>query len=177
MQNTLSSTINTVLGGIENSKSTARFPSVNQTREQNPNRIFLTAQALIRRSARVQVEFTKDAWKQFVVMKGNIFTALIQAITVKADMALYITAHEEKGIRLDNLCQGVCYEQGVFFLMKNICGTWYITEVITTDGDAGYAPVFFWTRIKRGCDVLAARMLLCWRRLAAKRVDTSTHII
>lgn len=143
MQNTLSYTINTVLGGIENSKSTARFPSVNQTREQNPNRVFPTAQALI------------------------------QAITVKADMALYITAHEEKGIRLDNLCQEVCYEQGVFFLMTNIRGTWYITEVITTNGDEGYMPVFFWTRIKRGCDVLAARVLLCWRRLTAKQSLTT----
>lgn len=173
MQNTLSYTINTVLGGIENSKSTARFPSVNQTREQNPNRVFPTAQALIRRSTRMHVEFTKDAWKQFVALKGNIFTALIQAITVKADMALYITAHEEKGIRLDNLCQEVCYEQGVFFLMTNIRGTWYITEVITTNGDEGYMPVFFWTRIKRGCDVLAARVLLCWRRLTAKQSLTT----
>ena len=176
MQNTFSSPIMR-LGANAASQGTAHFTSVNQTREYNPDNInptTLSVKALIRRSTRVHVEFTKDAWKQFVALKGNIFTALIQAITVKADMALYITAHEEKGIRLDNLCQEVCYEQGVFFLMKNIRGTWYITEVITTDGDAGYAPVFFWTRIKRGCDVLAARVLLCWRRLTAKRVGVTT---
>ena len=159
MQNTFSSTIGTMPGGIEASQSTARphfndqdtarlhsnnqataqSISVNQTREHNPNTTFPTAQALIRRSARVNVEFTREAWKQFVALKGNIFTALIQAFTVKADMALYITAHEEKGIRLDNICQEVCYERGVFFLMKNIRGTWYITEVFTTGEEEAYA--------------------------------------
>ena len=39
--------------------------------------------------------------------------------------------------------------------------------------DAGYAPVFFWTRIKRGCNVLAARVLLCWRRLTARHSLTT----
>ena len=117
MQNTFFSPIMR-LGANAASQGTAHFTSVNQTREYNPDNInptTLSVKALIRRSTRVHVEFTKDAWKQFVALKGNIFTALIQAITVKADMALYITAHEEKGIRLDNLCQEVCYEQGVFF--------------------------------------------------------------
>ena len=175
MQNTFSSTINSMLGGIEIGPSIAQFPSVNQTREHNPNTVFPTVQALIRRSARVNVEFTKDAWKQFVALKSNIFTAFIQAFTVKADMALYIMAHAEKGIRLDNVCQEVCYEPGVFFLMKNVCGIWYITEVFTTGEDEAYAPVFIWTRIKRGCDVLAAKVLLRWRRLKARRVGA--HII
>ena len=166
------------LGANEDNQGSAHSSSVNQTREYDPDNsypIAASTKALIRRSTRVHVEFTKDAWKQFAALKGNIFTALIQAITVKADMALYITAHEEKGIHLDNICQEVCYEQGVFFLMKNIRGTWYITEVIITDGDASYSPVFFWTRIKRGCDVIAAKVLLCWRRLTAKHVGVNTN--
>lgn len=167
MQNTFSSLFGNRIGSNP-CQGSARYPSVNQTREHNINNAFpgaQSAQALIRRSARVNVEFTKDAWKQFVALRGNIFSAFIHAFTVKADMALYIRAHEEKGIRLDNLCQEVCYEQGVFFLMKNVSGIWYITKVFTTNGDVGFAPVFFWTRIKRGCDVLAARVLLSWRRL------------
>ena len=181
MQNTFPSTINTVLSGIETRKATAWFSSngkattqsapVNQTREHNSNSVFPTVQALIRRSARVNVEFTKDAWQQFVALKGNAFAAFIQAFTVKADMALYITAHEEKGIRMDNVCQEVCYEQGLFFLMKNIRGTWYITEVLIIGAEEVYTPVFFWTRIKRGCDVLAARILLRWRRRTSRRAD------
>lgn len=175
MQNFFSSTISTMLEDIEARKSAAQTYPVNQTREHNPNSVFPTAQALIRRSARVNVEFTKDGWKQFVAMKGNVFAAFIQAFTVKADMALYITAHEQKGIRLDNICQEVCYEPGVFFLMKNIRGTWYITEVLTTNEEEAYTPVFFWTRIKRGCDVLAARVLLRWRRLTSRRADAHIY--
>ena len=175
MQNTFSSTISTMLEGIGARKSAAQTYPANQTREHNPNSVFPTAQALIRRSARVNVEFTKDAWKQFVALKSNVFMAFIQAFTVKADMALYITAHEEKGIRLDNVCQEVCYEPGVFFLIKNICGTWYITEVLTTGEEEAYAPVFFWTRVKRGCDVLAARVLLRWRRLTSRRADAHIY--
>lgn len=174
MQNIFSSLIGNRIGS-DPGQGPARFPFVNQTCEHNINNAFSGAQsaqtqALIRRSVRVNVEFTKDAWKQFVALKGNIFSAFIQVFTVKADMALYIRAHEEKGIRLDNLCQEVCYEQGVFFLLKNVCGIWYITEVFTTDGDLGFVPVFFWTRIKRGCDVLAARVLLCWRRMTTRNM-------
>ena len=168
MQNTFSSLISKWAGGNQASQSPALFPTIDLNQKYNK-----PIEALIRRSNRVNVEFTKDAWKQFVSLKGNIFTALIQVITVKADMALYITAHAEKGIALDNICQEVCYEQGVFFLMKNVRGTWYITEVFTTDAATDYTPVFFWTRIKRGCDVLTARVLLCWRRLTGKAVGTS----
>ena len=158
-------------GGFDARQGTAHFTSVNRTREYNPDSFYTTtqsAEALIRRSARVSVEFTKDAWKQFVGLKGNIFTAMVQAIVVKADMVLYITSHEEKGIHLDNMCQEICYEHGVFFLMKNVRGTWYVTEVYTTGEDAGFVPVYFWTRVKRGCNVLAARVLICWRRLTKR---------
>ena len=101
---------------------------------------------------------------------------MVQAIVVKADMALYITSHEEKGIHLDNMCQEICYEQGVFFLMKNVRGTWYVTEVYTTSEDAGFVPVYFWTRVKRGCNMLAARVLICWRRLTKRTQEIETTV-
>lgn len=173
MQNTISSLFGNGLGN-DPGQGSAHFPSFDQNREYNINNNFTAAQALIRRSTRVNVEFTKDAWKQFVALKGNVFMALIHAVTVKADVALYIKAHEEKGIRLDNVCQEVCYEQGVFFLMKNVRGTWYITEVFTTGEAVGFTPVYFWTCIKRGCNVLAARVLIAWRRLTKRMQDTTT---
>ena len=179
MQSTFSYPLSSAAGSARTSTNTlpssaAKFLSytpVSQTRETNPTTVSqpTAARALIRRSTRLNVEFTKEAWRQFTAMKGNIFTALVMSVTVKADLALYITAHSERGIRLDNLCQEVCYEPGVYFTLMNVRGTWYITEIITTEAPAGYAPVHMWQRIKRGCNVLAAKVLIAWRRVLGRR--------
>ena len=130
---------------------------------------------LLFKSARVNIEFTKDGWKQLLQQNTSLVSAFIQSINIKADLALYIIAHEEKGIFMDTECQEICYQSGLFLIIRKEHGVWYITDVFTTGEDAGFVPVYFWTRIKRGCNVLAARVLICWRRLTkpAQR-NTST---
>ena len=122
---------------------------------------------LTMKATRVRIEFTRDAWKQFTQLNHSAIPAFIRAINMKADLALYIVAHEEKNIHLDSECQEVCYQPGIFLILRKEHGVWYITDVITTGMVVDYAPVFFWTRVKRGCSVLAARMLICWRRVKA----------
>ena len=51
-----------------------------------------------------------------------------------------------------------------------------VTDVFTTGVETGYAPVYFWTRVKRGCNVLAARMLICWRRLTKRTQEIETTV-
>ena len=51
--------------------------------------------------------------------------------------------------------------------VKQRNGIWYITDIYTTGSVSGYAPVYLWTRIKRGFRVLAARVLIGWRRIKA----------
>ena len=131
------------------------------------NRMAETTRLLFK-SARVSIEFTKDGWKQLLQHNPSPISAFIQSINIKADLALYITAHEEKGIFMDTECQEICYQSGLFLIIRKEHGTWYITDVFTTGEDAGFVPVYFWTRVKRGFKLVAARVLIGWRRLTKR---------
>ncbi len=131
---------------------------------------------LLFKSARVDVEFTGDGWKQLLQHNTSPVSAFIQAINIKADLALYITAHEQKGFFMDTECQEICYQSGLFLIIRKEHGVWYITDVFTTGEDTGYEPVYIWTRIKRGWKLVAARILVCWRRLT-KRAETNESTI
>ena len=122
---------------------------------------------LTMKSTRVRIEFTRESWKQFTQLNHSAVPAFVRAINVKADLALYIVAHEEQKIHLDSECQEVCYQPGLYMILRKEHGVWYITEIYTTGSVSGYAPVYFWTRIKRGFRVLAARVLIGWRRMKA----------
>ena len=131
---------------------------------------------LLFKSARVSIEFTKGGWKQLLQHNPSPISAIIQSINIKADLALYITAHEEKGIHLDTECLEIRYQSGMFLIMRKEHGVWYVTDVIITAEDTGFVPVYFWTRVKRGCNVLAARVLICWRRLTRRMQGTEPII-
>ena len=122
---------------------------------------------LLFKAARVSVEFTKAGWQQLIRLHPSPISAFIQAVNIKADLGVYIASYEDRGIHLDSECQEVCYQSGMFLIMRKEHGVWYVTDVYTTAEATGFVPVFFWTRIKRGCNVLAARVLICWRRLKA----------
>lgn len=124
---------------------------------------------LLFKSARVDVEFTRDAWKQLLRLYRSPISAFMQTVNIRADLALYIAAHEDKGIFMDTECQEICYQPGMFFIVRKEHGIWYITDVIMTREDVEYVPVYFWTRVRRGCSTLAARALICWRRLMKRK--------
>lgn len=115
------------------------------------------------RSVRVRVEFTKTGWHQLSELHASPIPVFVQSVTIKANLALYIAAHEEKHIHLDTEGQEVCYQPGIYLILRKEHGIWYITEVFTTGIAVEYAPVYFWTRIKRSFQVLAARVLIRWR--------------
>jgi hypothetical protein len=128
---------------------------------------------LLFKAARVRVKFTRESWQQLLRLHPSTMSAFIQTVNIKADLGLYIASYEERGIHLDNDCQEVRYQSGMFLILHNVRGVWYVTEVYTIGEDDGFEPVFFWTRIKRGCNVLAARVLLCWRRLTKRSQGTN----
>ena len=129
---------------------------------------------LLFKSARVNIEFAKDGWKQLLQHNTSTVSAFIQSINIKADLALYITAHEEKGVFMDTECQELCYQSGLFLIIRKVHGIWYITDVFTTGEDAGYVPVYFWMRVKRGCKLVVARVLICWRRLTRRTLESQS---
>jgi len=131
---------------------------------------------LLFKAASVRVEFSKGGWQQLLRLHPSPASAFLQAVNIKADLALYIASYEERGIHLDSDCQEVRYQSGMFLIIRKEHGVWYITEVYTTDGDIGFEPVFMWIRIKRGCNVLVARVLICWRRLTRQMQGTAPII-
>ena len=131
---------------------------------------------LLFKAARVRVEFTKEGWQQLFRLHPSPMSAFIQTVNIKADLGLYIASYEECGIHLDSECQEVCYQSGLFLILRKEHGVWYVTDVYTTGEDAGFVPVYFWTRVKRGCNVLAARMLICWRRLTKRNQENETTV-
>ena len=131
---------------------------------------------LLFKAARVRVEFTKEGWQQLLRLHPSPMSAFIQTVNIKADLGLYIASYEERGIHLDSECQEVCYQSGMFLILRKEHGVWYVTDVYTTGEDAGFVPVYFWTRVKRGCNVLAARVLICWRRLTKRNQENETTV-
>ena len=119
---------------------------------------------LLFKSARVRIEFTKDGWRQLAKINRSFGGNFIRAFILKNEIAVYIAAHAQTGRRFGDVLS-LRYDEHISVLLENRNGVWYITDVIVTDAGEGYAPLYFWTRIKRGCDIVCARILIGWRRL------------
>lgn len=119
---------------------------------------------------RAQVDFTRSGWKQFMRINRNLGAKFIRAFVLKYELAEYLGEHECSGVVLDEGCQEVRYEDGVYLLLKKMQGVWYITDVFLAETAAAYEPIFFWLRIRRGANFLLAHVLIGWRQLSKKAV-------
>ena len=123
----------------------------------------------------VSIDFTKQGWRQFARLNRSLGRRYIRAFILRRDVAEYIAAHEAAGVKLDTECQELRYDGGVHLLLKKVQGTWLITDVFCTEEAVAFAPVYFWTKVRRGCSLLLVRLLIGWRcltkGLAERRVD------
>ena len=119
---------------------------------------------LLFKSARVRIEFTKDGWRQFAKINRSFGGNFIRAFILKNEIAVYIAAHAQNGRRFDDVLE-LRYDEHLSVILENRNGVWYITDVILTGESTGYVPLYFWTRIKHGCDIVCARILIGWRCL------------
>ena len=113
----------------------------------------------------VSIEFTKQGWRQFARLNASLGTRYIRAFILKRDVAEYIAAHEAASIKLDTECQELRYDGSVHLLLRKVQGTWLITDVFCTEEAVAFVPVYFWTRVRRGCNLLLARLITGWRSL------------
>ena len=127
---------------------------------------------LLFKSARVGIEFTKDAWRQLAKINRSFGGNFIRAFILKNEIAVYIAAHAQTGRRFDDVLE-LRYDEHLSVILENRNGVWYITDVILTGESTGYVPLYFWTRIKLGCDIVCARILIGWRRLFENRSRTT----
>ena len=122
----------------------------------------------MKRAKHVRVRFSREGWKQFAAVNAGLGSAFLRAFQVRRELALYIAAHEEKNTRPDGECAELCYEDGIFLIIRHVNGAWCITDVYTTGASVAFEPVLVWTRIKRGCGYTLTQALACWRRMTAK---------
>lgn len=117
-----------------------------------------------------QVDFTRSGWQQFAKLNRKLGTRFIRGFILRHELAAYLTAHEAAGTPLDEGCQEVRYEDGVYLLLKKMQGVWYITDVFVTEATVAYEPMFFWKQIKRGAGFILAHVLTGWRALTQRMV-------
>ena len=96
----------------------------------------------------VSVDFTKQGWRQFAAVNRRLAARYIRAFILKRELKQYIAAHEAAGVHLDTQCQEVCYDSGIYLLLRRTQGTWYITDIVLMDAAAGFVPVFTWGRVR-----------------------------
>ena len=114
----------------------------------------------------VSVDFTKQGWRQFAAVNRRLAARYIRAFILKRELKQYIAAHEAAGVHLDTQCQEVCYDSGIYLLLRRTQGTWYITDIVLTDAAAGFVPA--WERILRGASGALRRVLPCRHNPAAR---------
>ena len=117
-----------------------------------------------------RVDFTHSGWRQFAKLNRRLGTRFIRGFILRHELAAYLTAHEAAGMELDEGCQEVRYEDGVYLLLKKMQGVWYITDVFAAEEAVAYEPVFFWKRIRRGASFILAHVLTGWQALTQRMV-------
>ena len=130
--------------------------------------MFTSKERSIRKQA--QVDFTHSGWRQFFRLNRSLGARFLRGFILRYELAAYLTAHEAAGAELDEGCQEVRYEDGVYLLLKKMQGVWYITDVFVTEATVAYEPMFFWKQIKRGASFILAHVLTGWRALTQRMV-------
>ena len=130
--------------------------------------MFTSNERSIRKQA--QVDFTRSGWRQFMRLNRTLGARFLRGFVLRYELAAYLTAHEAAGVELDEGCQEVRYENGVYLLLRKMQGVWYITDVFTTEETVAYEPVFFWKQIKHGVNLILAHVLSGWRHLTERMV-------
>ena len=117
-----------------------------------------------------QVDFTRSGWRQFAKLNRRLGARFIRGFVLRYELGTYLTAYETAGMVLDESCQEVRYDHGVYVLLRRTRGVWYITDVFAAEETIAYEPVFFWKRVKRGVDLILAHVLIGWRPLTQRMV-------
>ena len=116
------------------------------------------------------VDFTRSGWRQYMKLNRSMGARFIRGFILRHELGLYLAAHEAAGMELDEGCQEVRYEDGVYLLLKKMQGVWYITDVFAAEEAVAYEPVFFWKRIRRGASFILAHVLTGWQALTQRMV-------
>ena len=85
-----------------------------------------------------QVDFTRSGWRQFMRLNRSLGARFLRGFVLRYELAAYLTAHEAADVELDEGCQEICYENGVYLLLRKMQGVWYITDIFAAEETVGY---------------------------------------
>ena len=80
--------------------------------------MFTSNECGIRKQA--QVDFTRSGWQQFFRLNRSLGARFLRGFVLRYELAAYLTAHEAAGVELDEGCLEVCYENGVYLLLRKM---------------------------------------------------------
>ena len=112
-----------------------------------------------------QVTFTRPGWGRYLIMNRGLGSRFIKGFILRHELAAYLAAHEASGAPLDTECQEIHYGDGIYLLVRKCQGVWHITDIWAEEASDGFSPVYLWQRIKRGWQVVLAKVLVCWRHV------------
>jgi hypothetical protein len=115
-----------------------------------------------------RVDFTRSGWRQFADLNRGLGARFMKSYILRFEVAAYIAAHEEQRIHLDQDCQEIHYDSGLYMLLMMRDGVWFITEIWMTNAPGRFVPVYLWQRIKRGLSEWPAKVIVGWRALAGE---------
>ncbi len=73
-----------------------------------------------------QVDFTRSGWRQFAKLNRRLGARFIRGFVLRYELGTYLTAYETAGMELDESCQEVRYDHGVYVLLRRMRGVWYM---------------------------------------------------
>ncbi len=109
----------------------------------------------------VTVNFTKAGMRQLRTLSKNL-----NPIIVCKEVSQYINYFSQANKPLDMGGQELCFDKGVYIILRCMSGIWYITDIWMIDTTRKTFPVavYGWERIRKGCGMLLCKVLMCWRQ-------------
>ena len=132
----------------------------NANRNTNCNPVFVRAASA---AAKPVIDFTRSGWRSFEKVNRALGAHFIRPFMMRAELAEYIAAHEQRGHHFDTDGVDIRYDGGVYVVLRKMQGIWYIVDAYLTDTPVEFKPIYFWQRIQRGVSSLLTRLIIGWR--------------
>ena len=114
-------------------------------------------------SLRIRVDFTQRGKRRFDRIKAR---HMINTFTLCHELAEYIERHIDAGIDMTGEFT-VRYEGGIFLTVYLCRGVYCIADASDAGTIVAAKAIMVWKRVKRGIELVTARVLVSWQLLRA----------
>lgn len=123
--------------------------------------------SIMKNAGNIHIAFDKRGWQKLRMLNQRLKKSCIHSCVLKRELANYIAAHEAAGIYMDSQCQEICYEHGIYLILRKESGMWIIMDVIVHLKRFVYQAVTIWNQVRRGTGLVLHKMLAGWCKIYA----------